>query len=83
MTNVKWQDNEDEILQTVAPRRVSFMSSPDDWFTQIFDSSGFRSPVILPIIIEHTKGRFYLSSNSVGFEDEIDMIMFKLRYVDD
>ena len=66
----------------VDARRVGFMAAPDDWCVHVFDRPKFRSPVILPWIAKHTKGRFYLSGNSVGFENETDMLMFKLGYND-
>jgi len=68
------------VIAATEGRRVGFMRDEEEWFIHKFHWSGFRSPVILPWIRDHTEGRFYLSSSSVGFDKEKDYLMFKLGY---
>jgi hypothetical protein len=70
------------VITATQSRRVGFMHDESKWFVHNFKWSGFRSPIILPWIRDHSTGRFFLNANTVAFEKEEDYFMFKLGYRD-
>jgi hypothetical protein len=67
------------------PRREIDPAAVDGWYKQSYNINSPLESRVRRLHIwldEFTKGRFYLSAQTVAFEDEKDFTIFKLWYKD-
>jgi len=65
------------LQKLLIPRRLRI---PDPTYIMVKINNRWDDVKVLEYLVNHTKGKLYLTNNKIGFVDDFDAMMFTLKF---